>query len=193
MINKAEFIENYKKHFRNNDELQIVFNMGERRRGKARLNQVQNRFREISSDVFKDGEIWVLLVIWNASEDNKNTLINGGFDIDLASNFYIGQIQDDLIEKDNFCEEAFDDAEILYIRYENYSFDMIFPLVHMLAGFDLGVQDTINILAYFISFRNQPVFLNLYDDRGMELLSHDGQLMDSVGGKFAGYVLRSHS
>lgn len=88
MINKVEFIDNYRKHFRNNDEWQIVFNMGETRRRKARLNQVYKRFKEISNEVFKDGEIWILLVIWDASEDNKNILINGGFDINLASRFY---------------------------------------------------------------------------------------------------------
>ncbi|WP_445440402.1 DUF3885 domain-containing protein [Dyadobacter frigoris] len=87
-------------------------------------------------------------------------------------------------------KEAFDDAEILYIKYENYSLGKIFPLVQMIAGFDLGFKNTINILSYFLSFQNQPLLLNLYDDRGMELLAHDEQLINSVGGKFADYVLR---
>lgn len=187
-MEKEDFINAYKKKFINNDELKLKFEMGGDMDGDKRLNQVIQRFKEISNYVFKDNEVWVLLIIWDANGKNKQELINSGFDISLASSYYDGALDDGLIKKQNFYEEAFQDAEILYLKYKHYSFDDIIPLVYSKAGFELGLENTAGIVAYFVSFENQPVLLNLYDDRGMELLSHGRETINKISVEFSEYI-----
>lgn len=188
-MEKAEFINAYKRNFVINDELKLKFEMGGKMNGEQRVNQVLQRFEEISNYIFKNKEIWIFLIIWDANGDNKKELVNGGFDETLASNYYYGKVEDGLIIKENFYEEAFEEAEILYLKYKHYSFDDIMPLVYSKAGFELGFENTAGIVAYFISFEDQPILLNLYDDRGMELLSHDRETINNISREFSEYVI----
>ena len=188
-MNKIEFINNYKRLFLLDDELKIRFKMGENRRGKSRITQVLNRFEEISNAVFSDKEVWVLLVIWDPNGKYGTEFVHTGFDTNLANDYYDGTIKDGLIVREKFAEDAFSDAKILYIRYENYSFRNIMPLVYSIAGYELTIENTGGILAYFISFEGEPVLLNLYDDRGMELLSHSKNLIDWATEKLGRYII----
>ncbi|KAA0991033.1 DUF3885 domain-containing protein [Dyadobacter aurulentus] len=189
-MNKQEFIRDYKKLFSQNNEFKIRFEMGGNIRSKKkRVKQVLTRFEEISNVVFMKKEIWVLLIIWDFKMDNNEKLIRLGFDIDLAKNYYFGKVNDGLIEMKYFDQEVLDEAEILYLEYGSYSFRDILPLVHSSAGFDLAMENTAGLSAYYISFSKEPVLLNLYDDRGMELLSHDKKLIDSISRKFSHYLL----
>src|SRR5690554_236111 len=111
-MGKEEFINNYKRNFASNNELKLKFEMGGKMNGEKRVNQVLQRFEEISNYIFKNKEIWVFLIIWDANGENKKELINSGFDKTLASNCYYGKVEDGLIIKENFSEDAFEDAEI---------------------------------------------------------------------------------
>lgn len=188
-MTRSEFLSAYKRVFVDDNELRIGFKMGENLRGKKRIDQVVKRFEEISNAVFGGDEIWVLLIIWDANGENKKKLIDIGFDINLASNYAYGKIDDGVIVKEKFAEDAFEDAKILYIKYDQYSFNYILPLVYSKTGFELAFENTAQITAYFMSFSKHPVLLNLYDDRGMELLSHDKEVIDSVAKKFSKYII----
>lgn len=187
-MEKIEFINAYKRSFVTNTELKVRFEMGKNEKGNKRVRQVLERFKEISEFIFQDEEIWVLLVIWDANGQNKKELLNSGFDETQASEYYHGHIGDGLIRKELFSDDAFDDAEILYLKYQNYSFSKIRPIVYSKAAFELGFKNTAGIVAYFMSFKDKPILLNLYDDRGMEVLSHDNNIISAVERKFSKYI-----
>lgn len=183
-----EFIDSYKRSFGNNSELKLTFEMGGDEDGIKRVNQVVQRFKEISDYIFKDKEVWVLLIIWDANGSNKKELLSSGFNINNATSYFHGDLNDGLINKENFYEDALNEAEILYIKYDLYQFECIFPLVYSKAGFELGIDNTAGIVSYFITFENPPILLNVYDDRGMELLTHDKKVINDVGTKFSKYL-----
>lgn len=188
-MTKLEFIDAYRDLFAGNSELKVRFKMGEDMRGAKRLNQVLRRFEDISDFVFRDKEIWVFLIVWNANEENAKKLLKEMSGEQGATSYYHGKIDDGLVDKERYDEEAFEDAEIVYLKYDHYSINLILPIVYSKAGYDLGMEDTTGILAYFLCFEDHPILLNLYDDRGMELLSHDKNTINSVCEKFRDYVI----
>lgn len=189
-MNKAEFIKNYKAQFTKNKVFQLKFEMGGSIKIKIkRVAQVLNRFEEVSNTIFLNEEIWVLLIIWDAKKSSISKLFSEEFTTNNPKKYYKGEINDGLIETNNFDQGAFDEAEIFYLQYSQYSFDKVIKLVYSSAGFDLAIENTIGITAHYVSFKREPILLNIYDDRGMELLSPDKNIVDSIGEKFSQYLL----
>lgn len=192
-MGKIDFINLYKQFFSKNNELKLRFEMGGKLKSKKRITQVLKRFEEISSYIFDNKEVWILLIIWDSKGNNKKELLNSGFEksLSLADEYYTGKLRDEVIDIHNFNIEAFEDAEILYIKYKIYNFNAIFPIVYSKAGFELGANNTAGIVAYFISFSDeQPILLNLYDDRGMELLTTKQTLVNLIHNKFDEYIIK---
>jgi hypothetical protein len=187
-MSKSEFINAFKLSFVSDTEFKVTFEMGQNAKGQKRVNQVLERFENISKFVFQNDEIWVLLIIWDAKGENKKDFLNIGFDKSIATECYNGKIKDALIKKEQFYDKAIANAEIFYLKYNTYLFDKVMPLVYSKAAFELGFQNTASIVAYFISFKNQPILLNLYDDRGMEILSNDKEIISNLEKKFYRYI-----
>lgn len=188
-MDNLEFIETYKRVFTKNDERKIRFKMGEKKEGEERVCQVLSRFEEISNYIFNRKEVWVLLIIWDANGENKKELVDAGFNEGKADEYHYGQVSDGLIKEENFSSEALLNSEILYLKYNSYSFERVRPLIYSKAGFELGFERTAGIVAYFISFENCPILLNLYDDRGMEVLVENEKVMDEIHNRFVKYII----
>ena len=183
-MEKEELIKKYKKYFSYNDEFRVVFEMGGGLNDELRLRQVHNRFKEISEYIFKNDEIWIILILWDIDRDTKGQLKRVGFKEENATKIFKGENEDNLFER-----EITENDEIYYVNYNKYSFNNIYSLVRAIGGYELGLDCGVNITAYFISFKDNPVLMNLYDDRGMELLSNDLETINKVSENFSDYVL----
>ena len=191
-MKKENFILNYKKYFFHNNQKRLTFDMADNVKAKKRLTQAIERFKIISNFLFSGKEVWILLIIWDAKGENKQELLRSGFlnTLENSTKFYSGSLKDGLIDESNFDSEALEECEILYINFDNYNFDTIYPIVYSKAGFDLALENTAGLIAYFISFDEEPVFLNFYDFRGMEFLTNDQGVIDVVSNKYNDFLLK---
>ncbi|MDP2385338.1 MAG: hypothetical protein Q8M29_03120 [Bacteroidota bacterium] len=189
-MEKQDFIKAYKKQFIAKNKFKIVFEMGALLKGKERVGQVTNRFKEIADFIFEQKELWVLLILWDVERGTKNDLAKCGFEENAATHSYKGKIEDGLLANSRFDSQAIKESEIKYLKYEKFSFDKISPIVRAIAGYELGFENSANISAYFLSFEDTAVLLNLYDDRGMELLNDASEFTSEISNKFQRYLMK---
>lgn len=177
-MNKAVFVKKYRDHFGKKNKYQIVVSMDERFKGKAKVVQVMKRFNQVANIIFSDKEIWVLLIIWDAYRGTMEDLTNCGF---KYPEIYIkGDYDDELLNTQLFDKEALKESEFFYLRYSKYAFEQIAPIVCAIAGYELGLERSANISAYFINFDDTPILLNLYDDRGLELVTDSKENFNKI-------------
>ncbi|MEA5260822.1 hypothetical protein VB264_23685 [Arcicella aquatica] len=124
-------------------------------------------------------ECWLVLKIWDVPLGTFTQLENAGFEINLSDSIFEDNFNDSII-KENYTQND----KILLINYKKYDFEKIRPVIQCIAAYELGIEPSANINAYLISFDNIYVLINLYDDRGMEVLTHDSVLNKLISDKF---------
>ena len=182
-MNIEQFLSDYKKYFGGEKGDQLVFEMGEEiDEPKKRVDQVISRFKEITNCVLGDNGFWVILIAWDESRGTLKDLEKCGFHFDKASFFKKEKAVNNITSLD-----ISEDDGLYYLYYNSYERKDILPLISAIAGYELGIVESANISAYLVSFHEVPILLNLYDDRGMELISNDLDWVKSQTENFANY------
>lgn len=176
----------FHKNFTNGIEHKIVFEMsGNIKDENLRVKNVIQRFKEISEAVFINKDIWIALIMWNNSMGTYKDLQDCKFKTDEATLLLEGDINDKIFHFDDY-----EDCKIIYLYYNKYDFAKVEPLVTAIAGFELGVEPSANVNAYFLNFQeDNAVLLNLYDDRGMELITTNLEFRQKILKQFRRYKL----
>jgi hypothetical protein len=161
----------------------ITFEMaGKVKNSKNRVANVLERSRLIFSDILAGKDFWIRLCTWDGVTNTLNKLSKVGFKIDKAGAFY--EQNEDCELEDNEDENC----EIVYLYYNSFNFEDIYPLILVIASFDLGLEPHIDIKAFFICFHPSHILINLYDDRGMEVIASKNDIKKSVK-KFSQFLL----
>ncbi|MEE1899176.1 hypothetical protein V1389_12555 [Flavobacterium rakeshii] len=178
------FINNYKKFFSGDNTYKIVFKLNDYLEDNTEnFLHVVNKFKEISEYVLANKEVYLLLMKWDKTQTSQD-IKSSGFNEDEADSKFKLEDYKEMINP--FLEE---EDELICLNYNNYDFSAIKKLAEGIAGFELGIESGLNISIYFISFDDYPVLLNMYDDRGMEVLLEDEKAYNEIKLKFSKYLL----
>lgn len=164
-----EFWSKYKTYFENDKGEQLVFELGEEiDDDNNRLNQALGRFTQIVNSILDNKDVWIILFCWNENLGSFEDLKKCGFNPSNANFIY------KIDKENNVTNLEIDDDDGLYLLYyEKYNIGNLIPLASAVVAKDLGLEKSANVNAYFLNFSENPILINLYDDRGMELISND--------------------
>lgn len=172
------FLENYKINFSENTKYQIVVDLGTSKDNLTRFDETVNRFKSVSDYLFKNKETYVVLIRWDAKSE-EDYYGKASQSIEVADEKY------DLKPYSKVLDLEFEsDDEIVLLYHNSYSYISIEKIVRGLAGFDLALDEGLNLTAYFISFEKAPFLVNMYDDRGLEILTNDDYLNKQIRERF---------
>jgi len=62
-----------------------------------------------------------------------------------------------------------DDSIVLYYYINNYNFQLIEKIVKSIVNYELGLAPYLNATCYYFNF-DVPVLVNVYDDRGLDIV-----------------------
>ncbi|GAB2580320.1 DUF3885 domain-containing protein [Spirosoma areae] len=122
---------------------------------EERVTIAIHRATSVLNDIFFDRPIWLRLVSWD-------------HEIDLVS---LKLAQSDSIQ----FKKRGKGNTIFYIYYPAYSSDLIAGIIKSIIGFDLGLEDGLNINCLYFNYEI-PAVVNIYDDRGMDILVLDKEV-----------------
>lgn len=172
------FIENYRINFSNQNIYKAVFKLGLSSNYFIRFEEAIKHFRNITEYLFDKKDMYILLVKWGSkSEENyygKPDFICDSVDEEYNLEFF----------KERFGFDLTSDDEICLLYNKRFYYDSVRQIIDGIVGFDLGLDSGLNISAYFISFDNTPFLVNMYDDRGMEVLTDSAFLIENVKNEF---------
>lgn len=180
-----DFERKYETLFnKNSDTLSFSLFMGEDIdiEDHRRVEQVIHRTNEVFDYIFNGKSIWVRLTLWGG-EIEKNNVKECGFDFTNASNIY------KVIDKKQMTNEELMCSDVYYLHFNKYKFEHIEPLILAISSYELIFEPSANITAYFINIDGSPIFANLYDDRGMEIIVQEEDYYNFLRTKFKPYVI----
>ena len=149
----------------------VRFNLGgDSPNMKERLDQSLLRGKLILQDCLKDKDIWFRITFWNEGE--KDNLLDAGLNIN----------QVDLVLEDNI-----DDNDILVLYKRKFSATFINPIILSNINFEIGNKPFANFTCYFINF-SIPVVINIYDDRGMDVVSTSSPFIKNLSQKYKDWI-----
>ncbi|WP_156305418.1 DUF3885 domain-containing protein [Sphingobacterium endophyticum] len=148
----------------------IRIDLGEDLEDESKAKQALKRSNAVLDFCFKGKGIWLQIILWD--NDGLTALKNAGMNPD---------------EADKSFEWNEDDYNILYLYYEEYSFQKVLPLALSVINYDLTFTPSANITCYFVDF-GEPVIVNIYDDRGCDIYSTNGEFADAVNACFSSWL-----
>jgi hypothetical protein len=92
-----------------------------------------------------------------------------------------------MFESSVYSKEALNESEILYIKYDSYDYNKLLPFVVAISNFELALEPSASVSAYFMTFDSPTVLLNLPDDRFIELCTDSIEIVNLVTKKFRHY------
>lgn len=181
------FVEKFNKYLLADTCLHASFEMGgviSLDEPEFRLNQVKERFKEIMDFVFSNKEIYLVLFVWDLDRGTLKELEKCGFNKDLAQ--YIGSN----FKIDNYKAKKLRKNDIISLYYyPKYSFDCIEPIAQAIGAYELALEPSASIDAYFVSIdSNNELLLTLYDDRGVDFMTPEKELFNILTDKFKKYI-----
>ena len=168
MIAIEEFYSKYQQNFDEQNCYQIDIETGENFKDDIeKVNFIQKRMKYILDYIFSNKEIYVILFIWNVDRNTIIDLFECGFHYDKFD-----QIIKNIQIKDIKLEDDPPNTEVQLLYSKAYQYEKIQPIVQAIAGNEILVKPSADISAYFILFEeDRNILVNLYDDRGIEILS----------------------
>lgn len=179
ILNSNDFNNSYNRIFPqiNTNTLSVLktnrirIELGANKKGKKRVEQCLFRCDEILKYCFGDQDIWIRTTLWSDAE--KENLVNAGFKFNKA----------DLI-----FEENREENHILFIYKRQYSLSFFNPIILSIINYEINEVPFANITCYFINF-STPLIINIYDDRGMDIMSSDKDLFKRVQEHFKAWII----
>lgn len=186
-MNKVDFIEEYKRTFEKSNLYKIVLEMGDSTSLKQeKIAIIQKRFQEIVKITLgkEIKNIWVVLYFWNSKEQIFTELSDCG--IDFKSKKTLEGKQSDGIVNYQF----YNPEHVLYAHYESIELGILTNLISGIARDEIALTPSTEAKAYIISLDAHPVLLNLYDDRGMEILTSSPKVYADILEKCGSYIIK---
>jgi hypothetical protein len=81
-----------------------------------------------------------------------------------------------------------DDACILLRHWKEFDAKAVVAILHAIAGYELGLEPRIDLKCYFISL-SRGFIVNLYDDRGMDVVAVSPNVVRHVADEFPDLVI----
>lgn len=182
---KDNFVQDYNTAFNLGLTHKVVFEMGEDTSDDfERVNLVMRKYQTISDYLFQNKAVHIILTSW---KNRKETLfdLNGiDFKISTAKKIKFKKDYSNVVRFDNVEQND----EIIYLEYNEFNFEIVKPLIKGIAGFELALNNSLNARMYLVSFDRSPTLLNLYDDRGMELISNSPNLIQEIRQNFSDWI-----
>lgn len=135
-----------------NIESKIRIELGEDYKSKERISFALNKANDIMDVCFKNQELFLRIILWDKVDDSD--LLNPVLE-PIKSHLKFKKIEDESL--------------ILYYYFEKFDFREIESLVKSSICFELGVEPSINMTCFYFNFET-PVLLNIYDDRGLDIV-----------------------
>ncbi|MDR0793595.1 MAG: hypothetical protein LBE82_09835 [Chitinophagaceae bacterium] len=172
IVNKDSFEKEFSNTFGNlsRESLSAIetkrvrFELGEDFFSNERIDLAIKKSTLILEYYFLTSDIWMRIIIWD--KEQKNSLIN--------------LLKEYLKDKLNyFFEGVYNGEDILYIYCNVYNPPLIISIASLIINFEQGKEPSANITCYFINFVN-AVIANIYDDRGMDVVSFPAGASEGV-------------
>ena len=148
----------------------VRINLGEDLEDEFRVQHGLKRCNAVLDFCFKGKEIWLQIILWD--NDGLTALK------DVGINIY---------EADKIFEWKEDEYNIICLYYKKYSFQELMPLTLSILNYDLAFTPSANITCYFIDLE-EPVIVNIYDDRGCDIYSPNSEFLKAYCNKFSNWV-----
>ncbi|WP_439580834.1 DUF3885 domain-containing protein [Dyadobacter bucti] len=142
----------------------IRFDLGGEFVGNERVDIAYQRAVNIFQTLFNDKEIWLKVIIWDKKEEQELTEFFKKANISFK------------IDKKSF--------RIFYLNFNKYDPNILNQVLKPILGFELGYDYGLNIKCIYYNFESK-VILNVYDDRGMDVLILDRIEKEILKAKFS--------
>lgn len=181
MLSREEFENKYEKIFNDNKCLQSIFDFGKNSHDdKSKVVYIHNIMKNLFDQMFKNKDLYIILFIWNTNFGTEQDLLDLGFDYNLMDKKY-----DNITIKDHQLTDNPENTIINLLYIEKYNYDKIKFLIQATATWELDLNPTANVNAYFINFSdNNDILINFHDDRGLEILTTSQDLHKQIDDLF---------
>jgi hypothetical protein len=136
-----------------------------------KVKQVVYRCDQILNDCFAKKDIWLRIILWDRKE--KDNLLNAGLNVMYA---------------DFILEGNFEGNNILILYKKKFSGSFLKPIILSNINFEIGKNPFAHITCYFINF-SIPLVINIYDDRGMDIVSANKELTKNLSNKYKEWII----
>jgi hypothetical protein len=140
---------------------------------KQRRDQVVERCLRVARYVLDNGPFWTRMTVWG---EGCHTALSELQRCGLG------------FSPDVLMKDAVDDSCVLVNHWKVFSENAVSASAFVIAGFDLGLDPHIDMKCYFVSFVHN-VILNLYDDRGLDVVALSPSLIKNVEREFSWLVV----
>lgn len=135
-----------------------------------RVKQALERGKAVLDCCFEGKGIWLHITLWG--DDELTALKKAGMNPDVA---------------DKNLDWNEDGNDVLCLYYKQYSFEKVLPLALSVINYELAFDPSANIACYFIDF-NEPVVVNIYDDRGCDIYAPQSDLVAVINARFSDWL-----
>lgn len=137
-----------------------------------RVNHAINKAQEVLNYCFEGKGIWLRIILWDT--DAEISMLKAGLKKSAFHTYY---------------KEKFENEDVLYLQLVKYESILIEPLIKSVVNYELGEDPSANITCYYINFENQ-IIANLYDDRGMDVVSLDKLAFKKLRTAFSDWIVK---
>mgnify|MGYP001081367849 CR=1 FL=1 len=149
----------------------IRIELGGNKTGKNRVKQCLFRCKKILKYCFEDHEIWLRMILW--SDRERDNLKDANFQFNKAELTF---------------ERKLNEGNLLIIYKRQYSEFFCYPIVTSIINYEINREPFANITCYFINF-SIPLIINIYDDRGMDIVSNNTKILKGIKEKFKDWII----
>lgn len=151
---------------------------------QKRAMRVLERSMFFFRHVLNTDDFWLVLMVWDSKQEPVKVLNECGFGIKDKTAFLAGKKEDGVVDY-----ERINPLATYYLHSSEFDHSGIEPLLMRIVHNELALEPYTNIKAYWISFGKQPVFLNLFDDRGIEVIVNNPHFLAQIKDSFSGAFL----
>lgn len=134
-----------------NVKSKIRYELGLNYNGNERFETAFATAEKLFIKYFKDNKLWIRLILWDI-KDESMLLHSALYPLNDFLKFKVIN----------------DDSLVLYFLLEKFDFTVVEGLVKSSIGYELGIEDTLNITCFYF---NDLIILNVYDDRGLDVVT----------------------
>lgn len=177
MIEISEFYKRYESSFDNKNCYQTLINIPDTfENNYLKVDYIHRLMENLCDQLFFEKDLYIVLFIWNTDRNTTQELIICGFD-ENKFDFVFKNIKIDDIK----LVENPQNIDINLLYKQKYDYLTVKSIVQAIAGFEIGVEPSCNVSAYFICFSEEAdILVNLYDDRGIEILTTDKSISTEI-------------
>ena len=143
---------------------------GEKGDDEYRATLAYERALDVLNTTFAGKNIWLRVILWDTIITNEELGIN----------------DPDLIKFDIKTENS----RTLYLHCSQYDTYIVGLILKLIINYELAIEPGLNIQCFYCNF-DLPVLVNVYDDRGMDIVTPNGELHQFLLKKYTKWLLNN--